>query len=222
LVGTGSVFSNRLSKVDSTQRTGEKVRTIFLIVGVSLFLAACGAKSQPTESQSTIAIRYDGKEIPFVEKSAWQTVQKALFGSSPNVANNSHALRWISIRNYDSDGSKSNPNHEQLTAPEQVKIFLSLHDDAGTDVNTPLKIATYKGDSSAPMTFELINVFVFKDGKEQRLYVYPSSESDPTSSQVKITAVNGDTISGEINAVGKMDGKELSVKGPFTAKVYKP
>jgi hypothetical protein len=200
------------------------MKILFLTVCVSLCLAACGGRStQQTngDSHSTIAIRYDGKEIPFIEKSAWQTVQKALFGSSSNVANNNHALRWITIRNYDFDASKGNPNHDELTAPEQVKIFLSIHDDAGTDVDTPLKIASYKGGSVAPMTFELINVYVFKDGKEERLYLYPSAGSDPTTSEVKITAVNGDTITGEINAVGKMDGKELSVKGPFTAKIYK-
>lgn len=199
------------------------MKLLLLTLFVSLSLVACGGRSTSQtsgESHSTIAIKYDGKEIPFEAKSAWQTVQKGLFGSSSNVANNSHALRWITIRNYDFE-SKGNPNHDELTAPEQVKIFLSIHDDAGTGVDTPLEIATYKGGTLAPMTFELINVYVFKDGKEERLYLYPSAESEPTASEVKITAVNGDTITGEINAVGKMDGKELSVIGPFTAKIFK-
>lgn len=189
-----------------------------IVICACLFLAACGSRST-----STIAIKHNGKAIPFEAKSGWQTVQGALFsGSSADPATNNHALRWITIRNYDFDASKVNPNNDTLTTPDQVKIFLSIHDDAGTSVDTPVKVATYRGGTSAPMTFELINVYVFRDGKEQRLYMYPSSQSNPAASEVKITAVNGDTISGEINAAGKTDGKELVVKGPFTAKIYKP
>ena len=194
------------------------MKKLLIVICACLLFTACGKSPE----SSTIAIKYDGKEIPFAAKSGWQTVQGALF-SSANVANKDHALRWITIRNYDFDAAKANPNDDTLTAPEQVKIFLSIHDDAGTSVDTPVKVATYKGGNtgSAPMTFELINVYVFKDGKEQRLYLYPSTSSNPATSEVKITAVDGDTITGEINASGKTDDKELVVKGPFTAKIHK-
>ena len=196
------------------------MKKLLIIAYACLLLAACGKPAVPT-----IAIKSDGKDIPFETKSGWATVQGALFsGSSATPAKAEHALRWITIRNFEFDAAKSNPNSDVLTAPEQVKIFLSLHDDAGTSVDTPVKVATYKGVKSgtAPMTFELINVYVFKDGKEQRLYLYPSTTTDPAACEVKITAVNGDTITGEINAAGKTDdGKDFSVKGPFTAKIYK-
>ena len=193
------------------------MKKLFFIICAGLIFTAFGCGG----SRSTIEIKYDGKEIPFEEKSSWQTVQRALFGTA-NVSDQRHALRWITIRNYDFDTAKQNPNSDKLTAPGQVKIFLSLHDEAGTNEETPVKVAAYKGGSMAPMTFELINVYVFKDGKEERLYMYPSQQQpNPSANEVKITSVNGDTITGEINAQGKHEGKEFLVKGPFTAKIYK-
>lgn len=189
------------------------MKKILIILCAGLILAGCG-------SRSTIEIKSEGKEVPFIEKGSWATVQKALY-SGANVADQNHALRWITIRNYDLDPN-SNPNSDVLTASEQVKIFLSLHDDAGTGVETPIKTASYKGaKTTGPMTFELINVYVFRDGKEERLYMYPSGQTDPATCEVKITSVDGDKVTGEINVTGKQDGKELVVKGPFTAQVYK-
>lgn len=190
------------------------MKRILLLICASIVFSACG-------SRSTIEIKSEGKEIPFIERSSYATVQKAIF-SGADVTDPNHALRWITIRNYDFEASKTDPNSDKLTAPEQVKIFLSLHDNAGTSTETPLKPASYKGAKSVgPMSFELINVYVFRDGKEQRLYMYPSQQADPTTCEVKITSVDGDKVTGEINASGKQDGKEFLVKGPFTAKIHK-
>lgn len=190
------------------------MKRILLLICAGIVFSACG-------SRSTIEIKSEGKDIPFIEKSSYTTVQKAIF-SGADVTDPNHALRWITIRNYDFEASKTDPNSEKLTAPEQVKIFLSLHDEAGTSAETPLKPGSYKGAKSiGPMSFELINVYVFRDGKEQRLYLYPSQQADPTTCEVKITSVDGDKVTGEINASGKQDGKEFLVKGPFTAKINK-
>ena len=112
---------------------------------LTIVIAACGPSS-------TIDIKSEGSAIPFIEKGSWATVQDALF-SGAGGDDQKHALRWITIRNFEFDGAKTSPNSDKLTAPEQVKIFLSLHDEAGTNVATPLKPATYKGaKSSGPMT----------------------------------------------------------------------
>lgn len=189
-----------------------KMKKLMLLCLVSMFVACGGPRS-------TIDIKSEGTAILFIEKGSWATVQKALF-TGANEPNQEHALRWITIRNFDFDGAKTNPNSDKLTAPEQVKIFLSLHDEAGTTVETPLKPATYKGAKSpGPMSLELINVYVFRDGKEQRLYMYPSQQAEPATSEVKIISIDGNTVKGEINVAGKQDGKELIVKGPFTAEI---
>lgn len=192
----------------------------FLIFCAALIFSACGSAAR-----STIEIKIDGKEIPFVEneKSGWHTVQRALYGAPGDFADRRHALRWITIRNYEFDAAKTSPNGDKLTAPGQVKIFLSLHDDPGTDVTTPLKLVSFKGakSSGGPMNFELINVYVFRDGKEQYLQLYPSQTSDPAANEVKINSIDGDKITGEINVVGQKDGNDFIVKGPFTAQIYK-
>ncbi len=191
------------------------MKRIRIILCVGLFSLACGG------IRSSIEIKSEGAAIPFIEKGSWVTVQKALF-SGATGSDQEHALRWITIRNFDFDASKMSPNGDKLTAPEQVKIFLSLHDDAGTTIDTPIRPATYKGGkSSSPMSLELINVYVFRDGTEQRLYLYPSQLADPTKCQVKIISVDGETVKGELDIAGKQDGKELVVKGPFTAQIYK-
>lgn len=197
------------------------MKKILFIIFAALVFAACGGGAR-----STIEIKYDGKEIPFVEneKSGWQTVQRALYGASGDFADRRHALRWITLRNYEFDAAKTSPNGDKLTTPEQVKIFLSLHDDQGTDVDTPLKTTSFKGakSSGGPMNLELVNVYIFRDGKEELIQLYPSQAKDAASCEVKINSVNGDTITGEINAAGQVNGKEFSIKGPFTAKIYKP
>lgn len=196
------------------------MKKIFLLMFGALIFAACSSAPR-----STIEIKYDGKEIPFVEneKSGWQTVQRALYSANGDFADRRHALRWMTIRNYEFDAAKTSPNADKLTAPEQVKIFLSLHDDQGTDVDMPIKTSTFKGAKSggAPMNLELINVYTFRDGKEEMIQLYPSQTKDPTACEVKITSVDGNTIKGEINAAGQINGKDFSIKGPFTAQIYK-
>lgn len=196
-----------------------KLLPILLFCAAAIF-SACGG-NQPA---STIEIKFDGKEIPFVEneKSGWQNVQRALY-SSGDHADRRHALRWITIRNYEFDAAKTSPNADKLTAPEQVKIFLSLHDAPGTDVTTPLKATSFKGEKSSggPMNFELVNVYTFRDGKEEYAQLYPSQTNDPAACEVKILSADGDVIKGEINVAGQKDGKDFIVKGPFTAQISK-
>lgn len=210
----GLVYHHETAKKLKGEKPVRRINYIKFVVPVICFLiAACGGP------RSTIDIKSEGTAIPFIEKGSGATVQKALFSGS-DAPNQEHALRWITIRNFDSDGAKRDPHGDKLTAPEQVKIFLSLHDEAGSKVDTPLKPASYKGaKSTGPMSFELINVYVFRDGKEQRLYLYPSQQTDPATCEVKIISVEGDTVKGEINVSGKQDGKELIVKGPFTAQI---
>lgn len=196
------------------------MRKLLIFLCAAVIFSACGAGAS-----STIDIKYDGKEIPFVEneKSGWQTVQRALYSTTENIPDRRHALRWITIRNYEFDAAKTSPNADKLIAPEQVKIFVSLHDDQGTDVGTPLKPTSFKGikSGSAPMSFELVNVYTFRDGKEEFLQLYPSQAKDSAACEVKIISVEGDTIKGEINAAGVVNGKDFSVKGPFTAQIFK-
>jgi hypothetical protein len=52
--------------------------------------------------------------------------------------------------------------------------------------------------------------------------VSPSGQANRQDSQVKILSVTDDTVTGEVTAKVKVDNKELTIKGPFTAKIFKP
>jgi len=191
------------------------MKRLLLALCVGLVAAACGSKS-------TVEIKLDGQQIPFEAKSAWITAQDAIYGSSV-AGEQKHALRWITLRNYEYEvkGALS-ANEGKLTAPERVKLFLSVHDEAGTNKDTPIKVSSFNGAKSGPMQFEFINLTVFKDGKEQSYRVSLGSQANRQESEVKILSVTGDTVTGEINANVKADDKVLTIKGPFTAKIFKP
>jgi len=103
-----------------------------------------------------------------------------------------------------------------------VKLFLSLHDEPGTKKETPIKVSTFNGGKTGPMQFEFLNLTIFKDGKEKSYPVSLSGQDNRKDSEVKLLSVTNDTITGEVNVSVKADDKVLTIKGPFTAKIFKP
>lgn len=190
------------------------MKKLLLVLCVALITAACGSKSD-------IDIKMAAQQIPFQTKSAWITAQDAIYGSSV-PGEQKHALRWITLRNYDYQvkGALS-ANEGALTAPEQVKLFLSIHDEAGTNKDTPIKVSTFNGAKAGPLQFEFINLTIFKDGKEKSYRVSLGGQANKDS-EVKILSVSNDTITGEVNANVKADDEVITIKGPFTAKIFKP
>lgn len=191
------------------------MKKFLLVLCACLLATGCGSKS-------TIDIRLDGQQIPFETKSAWITAQDAIYGSSA-PGEQKHCLRWITLRNYEYEvkGALS-ANEGKLTAPEQVKLFLSLHDEPGTNKQTPIKVSTFNGGKSGPMQFEFLNLTIFKDGKEKSYAVSLSGQANRQESEVKILSVTNDTVTGEVNVNVKAEDKVLTIKGPFTAKIFKP
>jgi hypothetical protein len=192
------------------------MKKLLLLICAGLLLTACGGGNKLT-------IKYDGKEIPFEAKSGWITAQEALYGSSAKVSNENHCLRWITLRNYDYQVKSALSANEGSLSEGQIKLFLSFHDQPGTTATTPLKPAAYNGANEGPMEFEFINLTVFEDGKEvsRRVSLGGQDKQKRKEAEVKILSVTDDAITGEVNADVKVDGKELLIKGPFTAKIFK-
>lgn len=189
------------------------MKKLWLVLCAGLLFSACGKKS-------TVEIKLDGQQIPFETKSGWITAQDAIYGSGSSPQG--HALRWITLRNYDYEVKGALSANEGKLSADQVKLFLSMHDEAGTNKDTPIKVSTFNGGKTGPMQFEFINLTVFKDGKEESHQVSLSGQANRQDSEVKILSVTNDTITAEINANVKTNGKVLTIKGPFTAKIFKP
>jgi hypothetical protein len=191
------------------------MKKLLLVLCVAAMTAACASKPD-------IDIKVGDQQIPFETKSAWITTQDAIYGSSV-PGEQKHALRWITLRNYDYQvkGALS-ANEGTLSSPGQVKLFLSLHDEAGTNKDTPIKVSTFNGAKAGPLQFEFINLTIFKDGKEKSYRVSLSGQANKQDSEVKILSVAADTVTGEVNANVKADDEVITIKGPFTAKIFKP
>jgi len=211
-----SIFNQNPANTVSKLIGENKMKKLFIIICAALFFTACS-----NGSKSTIEIKFDGQQIPFETKSAWITAQKAIYGGNVNASDKNHALRWISLRNYEFEVTRAlGANDGKLTAPEQVKLFLSIHDEAGTDEKTPLKPATYSGANDGPLEFEFLNLTIFKDGKEESFQVSLGGQPYKQESFVKINTVTGDAVTGELNVNVKAKDKILTIKGPFTAKIF--
>lgn len=114
-------------------------------------------------------------------------------------------------------------DNEKLSAPGQVLIFFALYGEKGTsNEKTPVKVATYKDDGKESTSLSTVTVYVYGPGKDEVSSLSLGGGSPDNKGAVKITAVSGDTVTGEIDASGKANGKDVSVKGSFTAKIYQP
>ena len=189
------------------------MKKLLIVLCAGLLFSACGKKP-------TIEIKLDGQPIPFETKSGWITAQDAIYGSGSGEQK--HALRWITLRNYEYQVKGALAANEGKLSADQVKLFLSLHDEAGTNRDTPIKVSTFNGGKAGAMQFEFLNLTVFKDGKEVSYQVSLSGQDNRKDSEVKILSVTNDSVTGEINISVKTDARVLTIKGPFTAKIFKP
>lgn len=190
-----------------------------VVLGTIFLLPACGGMGT---SKPSLAVKIAGKDVPLEVKSSWEMTKDFTDYSDPKKPTT--ALYWFAIRNYAYDKPNGTIifDNEKLKAPGQVLVFISLYGEkATTDEKTAVKVADYKGDGKYSTSLSTVTVYVFGEGKDEvsSLSIGPGSDN---KGDVKITSVTGDTVTGEIDASGKVNGKEVSVKGPFTAKIYKP
>ena len=215
-----------------------KIRTLGLVIVAASLLTACGAagtstgpntgiNSGTTSSKPAFEIKIDGKDVPMEIKSAWQAGNDYSEFSGPGgKVTLTTGLQEFALRNYEYDPKKNygviKMSNEKLTAPGQILVSFALWDEKGTtDRKTPLKPATYTSDHKDSMSLSNLQVYIFGEGKDQ-LEGLSFSGGTSNKGEVKITSVTGDTATGEIDVNGQSNGKEFSVKGKFTAKIYRP
>ena len=197
------------------------MKKLLLLIGASLLFSACGGVGTP--AKPALAVKVAGKDVPLEVKSSWQMSKDYTSYSDPNKPTT--ALYWFTIRNYAYDKPNGTImfDNEKLKAPEQVLVFFALYGEkATTNEKTPVKVATYKDDGKQSTSLSTVTVYVFGEGKDEVASLSMGAGVPGNKGEVKITAVTGDNVTGEIDASGKANGKDVSVKGTFTAKIYQP
>jgi predicted small secreted protein len=202
----------------------KKLLTLVLIV-TSVLLAACGGSGGAgtgASSKPALEVKLAGKDVPLDVKSSWQMTKDYTSYSDPKTPTT--ALHWFTIRNYEYDKPNGTImfDNEKLKAPGQVLVFFSLYGEKGTtDEKTPVKVGTYKDDGHSSTSLSTVTIFVFGEGKDEVASLTMGAGVPGNKGEVKITSVTSDTVTGEIDAIGKANDKDVSVKGTFTAKIYK-
>jgi hypothetical protein len=198
------------------------MKKLLLLIAGSLLLSACsggaGSNSGPASSTGSsgkgIEIKLKDKTYTLEEKSGY------LFSNDTTInfpdKSVKTANRDFVVANYDVDaGFGMFSTGKKMTAPDQVRIIIKLEDKADTNKDAPISLGEYNSKQEEFMKFFNVFIYTFADGKDAENKILGGY--DNTKGGVKITAVNGDDITGEIDVTNG----ENTVKGSFKAKVWK-
>jgi hypothetical protein len=195
------------------------MRKFWLLLCASLLLTACGAgtgtdsggKNTGSTSSQKLELKAGGKNsVLDVKSGVIQTTSQD--SSDPSYK---AAVYGFTLANYDL--KQSSELAKTLSKPEETRVYFKLFGDPGSDMNTPIKVGTYRADVKEfpkynPTSLAIIG---YADGK-QTVAMSQDSPAIETKGEVKITSVEGDTVNGEINIT---TGSSMAAKGNFTAKI---
>ena len=198
------------------------MKNIYLILGLSLFLAACGGSSSggggasnagtsTTVGSSKLDVKTGGKDSTLNVKSGGATYSGMNY-SIPGKPATKASIHTIHIANYEMDSALP---AKALTAPDQMRVDIRIIGEEGTWDTSPFKVGIYNPKAELFNKVSNITIVTFADGKQVETRFDNSSGNKKIDGEVKITSVTADTVSGEVN----LTEGDKSVKGPFTLKL---
>ena len=191
-------------------------KTLFLIIGVSIFLTACGAAGvAPTAPK--LDIKVGGKSSTLDVKSGVVNPSEMVF-TAPGKPNVKTFLHKIYIANFEMDTSGVAWMNNPLTAPEQMRVQIELTGEEGTDKNSPFKVGTYTAQADKTSGVRTVIIRTFADGKQIDTKfdsLMSIGGGKKAEGEVKITNITADIVSGEVD----LTEGDKSIKGSFTAKL---
>lgn len=114
--------------------------------------------------------------------------------------------------NYDLDSSFfARTLQKPLTSDDQIRIEFSLVGDEGGTEKSPLKVGTYSAKADKFMKVESVAIVTRKGGQDNKQLL----DRNTLSGDVKLSSVSGGMLTGEID----LTSGDMSIKGPFTAKI---
>lgn len=199
------------------------MKTLFLVIGLSIFLTACGAAgtnpgggasnagTSTAVGGSKLDVRAGGKDSTLNVKSGGASFSGMNY-SIPGKPATKASIHTIHIANYELDGKAP---ATVLTTPDQMRVDIRIIGEEGTWDTSPFKVGTYDPKAELFNKVSNITIVTFADGKQVETRFDNSSSNKKIDGDVKITSVTADTVSGEVN----LTEGDKSVKGPFTVKL---
>jgi len=195
------------------------MKTLYLIVGLSFFLTACGAAGTNPgvgTSAAKLDIKVGGKSSTLDVKSGMVYPSEMSF-TAPGKPNVKTFLHKIYLANFEMDTSGVAWMNKPLTAPEQMRVQIELTGEDGTDMKSPFKVGTHSAQADKTNGVRTVIIRTFADGKQTdtSFDTLMSFGNNNAAGEVKITSVTAEAVSGEVN----LTEGDKSIKGTFTAKL---
>jgi len=143
------------------------MRTLYLIVGLSLFLTACGASGVATTTTTVpkLDVKVAGKSSTMDVKSGVVDPTEMAF-TAPGKPNVKTFLHKIYLANFEMDTSGAAWMNKPLTAPEQMRVEIDLTGEDGTDMKSPFKVGTHTAQADKTNGVRTVIIRTFADGKQ--------------------------------------------------------
>jgi len=195
------------------------MKTLYLIIGLSLFLTACGGSGTGTgvtASAPKLDVKVGGKATTLDVKSGVVNPSE-MVSTAPGKPDLKTSAHTIYIANYEMDATSPGWMNKPMTAPDQMRVDIQLTGEDGTTKDSPFKVGTYAAQADKISGVRVVNIRSFADGKQtdSRFDSLMGNKDKKAAGEVKITSVTGDTVSGEID----LTEGDKSIKGAFTAKL---
>lgn len=199
-------------------------KVIFVFI-MGIFAAACGgnAASNSAAASRPAASAVSAIEVKVKDKTTKLEAKSSVLYSDDWTINMPDgkavptAVREIVIANYDLDTSfGKSTSSKKLTSPEQMRIVIGLEDKANVKKDQPISTGEYGPKMDEFSKILNIQIYTFADGGEVKTTI--SGGNSDNKGSIKITGINGDSVTGEID----LSNTDNSIKGSFLAKIWKP
>ena len=195
------------------------MKTLYLILGLTLFLTACGAAGSGTGGGTTapkMDVKVGGKSTTLDVKSGVVNPSE-MVSTAPGKPDLKTSAHTIYIANYELDASSPGWMNKPLTTPDQIRVDIQLTGEESTTKDSPFKVGAYAAQADKTNGVRVVKIRTLADGKQtdtnfESLMGYKDKKA---AGEVKITSVTGDTVSGEVD----LTEGDKSLKGAFTAKL---
>jgi len=196
------------------------MKSLYLIVCLSLFLTACGTAGTgtgvTTSALPKLDVKVGGKSSTLDVKSGVVDLSE-MVATAPGKPDVKTFLHKIYLANFEMDTNGSAWMNKPLTAPEQMRVEIHLLGENGTNKDSPFKVGTYAAQADKTSGVRTVKILTFEGGKQtdasfNSLMGYSDKKA---AGEVKISSVTADTVSGEVD----LTEGDKSIKGNFTAKL---